>query len=194
MGRDRSKYYRKKDPHQKEFHMMLRNRVNCGSNCLWFTRCPYANPKKVTKGSECKVIKLPEEEQKRWFSIFVMEENGLKNEALKTLYNMGKTLDLENDAREMKIYLEAVTMVAKTFKVLPKKKDEPREIEPITIDMSVLKLDKRKRINPNDPVLPPNPDENLVEDGESLYASPKLEGILANPTGKFVKKGKNGNP
>lgn len=186
MGKQR---YTKTPEEFKKFNAVLRGRFLCTNQCPYFYKCPYAKYTGVTKKEQkCKVVDMSPEEQQRFISIIVLGEEGLKDESLRILYRMGKTLNLKDDAREMKIYLEAVTGVARSFKT-QKKSKEIKEMEPITIDMGLLPIEKGH----SEPVIPPNPDECLIEDRESLYASPKLDGILTHPRKKVSIKGHNGN-
>jgi hypothetical protein len=187
--------FKKKDPKWKSFALSMKDREICDPNCKYFFRCPFFQHQNLSKKeNKCKIKSLSEDDQKRFISLIVFEEDGLKNEALQILFRLGQTLNLKDDPKEMRMYLESVALVAKTFKK-PGKKEEIKEVEPITINMDVMKVDKRTkeyRDSQNEPAIPPNPDENLINDTQSLYASPKLDGILANPKKKVQISMKNG--
>lgn len=184
--------YKKTPEKFKEFHCsIIRKREFCTNQCPYFYVCPFAEYHDLMdKTRPCKVVNMKPEEQQQFISIFVFGEEGLKAEALRMLYRMAKTLDLKGDAREMKMYLEAVTTVARTFKKPPKIKDDPKEIPTIDVNVSTLKLDKKEK---KDPLIPPNPDEFLLDDKQSLYNSSKLDGIMAHPKRRNILKSENGH-
>jgi hypothetical protein len=115
--------------------------------------------------------------------MFVFEEDGLKNEALQTLWSLGKSLHIQEDPREMKMYLESVVNVARAFKKTDKKVE--KKPEPIEINMSMM--------NPKalDHEIIPIPVKNDENDPQSLINSKKLDGILAKRDGKVRKRDEN---
>ena len=164
----------------KRKNLVLREKA-CSPMCKFFKRCPYA----TLEDKDCYIRGLSEDEQLRFAHLFV-EEDGLKEEAVKTLWKMGRNLnisDSEGDARELKMYLEMVIQVARTFKKPPKKED--RKDEPIEINLSTL---NPKQIGAEIIPIPVKTEDN---DPDSLINSKKLDGILAKRDGKVRKRDEN---
>lgn len=177
--------YKKADPKLSQATFTLKMRELCTNQCQYYLKCPYAAYHDVAKReNKCRVVELSKEEQKRFINMFVFdEEDGLKNEALGTLWSLGKALDLKDDPREMKMYLEAVVNVARAFKKQEKKVE--KKVEPIEINMSTL---NPKAVGKE---IIPIPVKNEDNDPQSLLNSKNLEGILAKRDGKVRKRDEN---
>lgn len=178
--------YKKSNPKLAEVNASLfKKRELCTNQCPYFLKCPYAQYYDITKHeNKCKVVLLDRDEQKRFINMFVFdEEEGLKNEALGALWNLGKTLDIKNDPREMKMYLESIVNVARAFKKQGKK--EEKKAEPIEINMSTL---NPKTLGHEIIPIPVKSEDN---DPNSLLNSKKLDGILAKRDGKVKKRDDN---
>ena len=177
--------YKRSHPKLTEVSMSLFNkRELCTNQFPYFLKCPYATYTEISKReNKCQVVLLSREEQKKFINLFVFEEEGLKNESLQTLWNLGKALNLNEDPREMKMYLEAVVNVARAFKKQEKKVE--KKAEPIEINMSTL--------NPKEvgKEIIPIPVKNEENDPDSLLNSKNLDGILAKRDGKVRKRDKN---
>jgi len=177
--------YKKSNPALAQVNAsVFKKRELCNNQCPYFLKCPYAVYRDQSKKeNKCTVVNLSRDEQKRFINMFVFEEDGLKNEALQTLWSLGKALNIQEDPREMKMYLESVVNVARAFKKTDKKVE--KKPEPIEINMSTL---NPKTLDHEIIPIPVKSDEN---DPQSLINSNKLDGILAKRDGKVRKRDEN---
>jgi len=161
---------------------VLRNRVNCTAKCPYFGKCPYAKYRNVSEGKSCEVATLTDDQLRLYVSIFIFEEEGLKDQAKKLLWKLGNILNLSDDPKEITMFLELILKYVRAFKM--DLKDDTGINEPITI-----KIDGIESKFSGDPEEKVFVSDDLVvqTDPESLLTSPMLDKLAKKPEDKPIK-------
>ncbi len=143
----------------------------CTTDCKYYHKCPLAVADLIHKKErECRVKTLNDDDLNRFLTFFVFEQDVLKDEALRVLFNMGRILELKKDAREMQIYLDNMLKIIRAFHL--DVNNSAGLDEPISINIKDFGIDQ-------DQFEPANKafrDEGMVlqEDPESLVHSATL--------------------
>ena len=143
----------------------------CTTDCKYYHKCPLAVADLIHKKErECRVKTLNDDDLNRFLTFFVFEQDVLKDEALRVLFNMGRILELKKDAREMQIYLDNMLKIIRAFHL--DVNNSAGLDEPISINIKDFGIDQ-------DQFEPANKafrDEGMVlqEDPESLVHSETL--------------------
>ena len=155
--------------------------IECSNTCPFSSRCPLIPLSMSRVGHICALEKASGEERSRFYNLLVRGEDGLFDEARKTLYAMSRILNLEDNMDDLALYLENVMKIMRVAaRNIPKKQEEIQEIS-INISQShetPAKKPSKKRVQ----------DASFVEaDPESLIFSEKLQeitGLEVKPDGR----------
>ena len=157
----------------------LRKIPFCSSRCAYFIICPVA-ARDETENSVCALLGMPEKERRRFVNLYLRGRDGLKAEAIESLYVLARKLRLSDDADDILKYLDALLKVDRSFKVDVRKVEETPKIEqekvPDIVQIQVVRKEK-----------PPDPLEKTVRqvegeldnNPESLFNSPVIDEIAA---------------
>jgi len=161
----------------KEFYEnVIRDRQFCNTSCIVYTRCPLSIQSRISDKHKCRVRELDSDHRRHFVRMFVFGEEGLYDEALAIIFNLTQILDLQNDKKDITLFLEALIKVARTFKgVAPD--NSPKKL---TINLEDYAPENKVMLVGQNGVV----EEGKIvldHDEESLIESPNLDSILKGP-------------
>lgn len=159
------------------FTTYIGKRTDCDGHCRYYYVCPYIEH--ASTKAKCKVIDLKTKDQQRFLNIFILGEGGLREEMLKTLYSLSGKLDLEDNLKDMGLYLDQVSRVHKALFNEKDKKPVEKPTKPPKFAIKGTKLPKKK----DEPLTVVLEDGSVIQDDpHSLLGSPVLDAnILRKP-------------
>ena len=115
-------------------------------------------------GRRCPAQNLDPKDKLTWINLFLMGDDGIRSEIMRSIYNLARILDLEGDARAILQYVEVLLKVSKMGDRKQKQEKAPDNEIRITTVEGLPKGTPVIMIPENDP--------------DSLYNSPVLDEIM----------------
>lgn len=140
-------------------------RVSCDSTCVFHHLCPLT--KFNSGGRRCPAQNLDPNDKLRLINLFFMGDEGIKAEVLKSIFQLGKVLDLEGDPKHILQYIDVLVKASKTY--YQEKAKVPTK--PIDLAVSITTVGK----TPDYIDITPEGGE----DPETLLNSPVVDQIMA---------------
>lgn len=115
------------------FEETIDHRIRCDGTCPFHPICPLV--RYSAGGKRCPAQTLDTKEKLTWINLFLMGDDGLKSEILRSVYNLARLLDLEGDAKSILQYIEVLLKVSKmSDKKQTKEKPIDDEIRITTVE------------------------------------------------------------
>lgn len=105
-------------------------------------------------------------DQRRFFNLYIMGEDGLRDEFFEAIYHVGANIDWDSDAKAGMGYIELLQKAKRAFYDKKKTSDDVEEVEFKIISTEGKKLPVTEE------------DVKVMNDPESLYDSDEIIGMF----------------